>query len=210
MPVDIPIQTDFASDLGDDDHLVATRTDEPSSIVPSQETNERPKNSKSRASSPLQSSKRQRAGPDSATEERGRNKRMLGALLSSLGKFKEESKNSAVVSKRAEVEQKIQKSLAEEREKMRELQSKREHESELRNAEERVRRKVDQLRKNVNLLHTTSFPVIAFLPGKLTSDQQATLDQQKQDLARLVAQEWDDFYVKFPSKRPEPDVEMSS
>ncbi|KAG2207894.1 hypothetical protein INT47_010878 [Mucor saturninus] len=132
--------------------------------------------------------------PRLETSEAGknRNKRLFGALLGTLNKFKNETEKTSEVDKnRREINEKLHEKLELERkelqerlqarkeEKQRMLELKIQEEQELQ-AEERELKKLEQQEKLANFLRTETEPFLYYLPETLTDEMSLTIKEQKE------------------------------
>ncbi|KAK4517911.1 Peptidyl-prolyl cis-trans isomerase pin4 [Mucor velutinosus] len=121
-----------------------------------------------------------------------RNKRLFGALLGTLNKFKDETeKNSEIDKKRQAINEKLHEKLERERaqlqeslrerreEKMRQAEEKLEKEKQLWQ-EKKERSRLQQEELLANFLKTTTQPALYYLPQKLTDSMQSKINQQKE------------------------------
>ncbi|KAL9554249.1 hypothetical protein MBANPS3_002889 [Mucor bainieri] len=122
-----------------------------------------------------------------------RNKRLFGALLGTLNKFKNETeKNSEVDKKRQAINEKLHEKLEKERAQLQEsLRERREQKQRL--AEEKLekerqlwqekkeRSRLQQDELLANFLKTTTQPALYYLPEKLTDSMQNKINQQKEE-----------------------------
>lgn len=128
---------------------------------------------------------------------------MFGHILSSLGQFKEESKRSVVVSKRSLIDKKVQQSLAQEDEKIHEEQLKRSRELQTQKDLDRLKNRIESLRKEAKLLRTKSKPSISYKPYTFTDAEEDILDKQFDEAEDEVDRLWDEFHVKYPDIKRE-------
>ncbi|CAO3631935.1 unnamed protein product [Mucor fragilis] len=121
-----------------------------------------------------------------------RNKRLFGALLGTLNKFKDETeKNSEVDKNRQAINEKLHEKLEKERAQLQESLRER-REEKMRLAEEKLekerqlwqekkeRSKLQQDELLANFLKTTAQPALYYLPQKLTDSMQNKINQQKE------------------------------
>ncbi|KAK9492868.1 hypothetical protein V1508DRAFT_404409 [Lipomyces doorenjongii] len=121
-----------------------------------------------------------------AAEEKGRNKRMFGMLLTSLGKFQEETSRSRVTSKREEVEKRVR----DRRGKSHSIWNDRYAKIGLNG--------VDW--PSIGGLTTATVPVVYYKPKILRKKEEETIAKQMEEMEYKIKQDWDDFYVKFPKQ----------
>ncbi|KAI8070573.1 pinin/SDK/memA/ protein conserved region-domain-containing protein [Gilbertella persicaria] len=127
-------------------------------------------------------------------DEKGktRNKRLFGALIGTLNKFKDETeKDSHVNQNRQAINNKLHEKLEQERKELQEKLKARKEEK-LRLAEQKLekekrllqeKRELSDLLQNEKLAHflkTSTQPVLYYLPQKLTKDMDQTIQSQKQ------------------------------
>ncbi|KAK9431419.1 pinin/SDK/memA/ protein conserved region-domain-containing protein [Lipomyces doorenjongii] len=149
--------------------------------------------------------KRIRRNPSlAAAEEKGRNKRMFGMLLTSLGKFQEETSRSRVTSKREEVEKRVRESQRKEsldmERQIREERLKRSRLAEYRRTHSALSSKTAMMREHAPLLKTATVPVVYYKPKVLRKEEEETIAKQMEEMEYKIKQDWDDFYVKFPKE----------
>ncbi|KAK9235171.1 pinin/SDK/memA/ protein conserved region-domain-containing protein [Lipomyces kononenkoae] len=149
--------------------------------------------------------KRIRRNPSlSAAEEKGRNKRMFGMLLTSLGKFQEETKGARHNSKREEVEKRVRESqLKDSLDMDRQIQEerrKRTRLAEYRRTHGALSSQTAMMRRNAPLLKTETAPYVYYKPKVLRKEEEETIAKQMEEVEYKIKQEWDDFYVRFPKE----------
>ncbi|KAK9453326.1 hypothetical protein V1511DRAFT_505394 [Dipodascopsis uninucleata] len=119
----------------------------------------------------------------SMAEEKGRNKRMFGALLTSLNRSdKEDSSSRKARYKNADHENELRRNRLE---------------KEQANSRKRLERamfvKHGDLRANAKQLHTKSEPVLRFQPVELTDEQQKIIDDQIIEAERQIELDIEEF-----------------
>ncbi|KAK9323754.1 pinin/SDK/memA/ protein conserved region-domain-containing protein [Lipomyces orientalis] len=149
--------------------------------------------------------KRIRRNPTlAAAEEKGRNKRMFGMLLTSLGKFQEETNRSKNASKREEVERRVRESQMKEsldmERQIRAERLKRTRLAEFRRTQAALNGRTASMRQNATLLKTDSIPIIYYKPKILRKEEEETISEQVEEAEYKIRQEWGDFYVRFPKE----------
>ncbi|KAK9372500.1 pinin/SDK/memA/ protein conserved region-domain-containing protein [Lipomyces chichibuensis] len=149
--------------------------------------------------------KRIRRNPSlAAAEEKGRNKRMFGILLTSLGKFQEETSRSRVTSKREEVERRVRESQRKEsldmERQIREERLQRSRLAEYRRTHSALSSKTAMMREHAPLLKTATVPVVYYKPKILRKEEEETIAKQMEEMEYKIKQEWDDFFVRFPKE----------
>ncbi|EPB81090.1 hypothetical protein HMPREF1544_12217 [Mucor circinelloides 1006PhL] len=121
-----------------------------------------------------------------------RNRRLFGALLGTLNKFKDETeKNSEIDKKRQAINEKLHEKLERERAQLQESLRER-REQKMRLAEEKLekerqlwqqKKEQSKLQQNellANFLKTAAQPTLYYLPQKLTDSMQEKINQQKE------------------------------
>ncbi|KAJ8102016.1 pinin/SDK/memA/ protein conserved region-domain-containing protein [Lipomyces tetrasporus] len=139
-----------------------------------------------------------------AAEEKGRNKRMFGMLLTSLGKFQEDTSRSKIANKREEVERRVRESQMKEsldmERQIREERLKRTRLAEFRRTQAALNGRTAIMRQNAALLKTDTTPIIYYKPNILRKEEAETISEQVEEAEYKIRQEWDDFYVRFPKE----------
>ncbi|KAK9472259.1 pinin/SDK/memA/ protein conserved region-domain-containing protein [Dipodascopsis tothii] len=142
-----------------------------------------PESSKRRTASPEAGSKRARADGG----DRGRNKRMFGALLSSLGQFDRQSRqSSSAAARRAELEAKVRAQQDAERA---ELERSLATQAEQQSAEEQAvrARRQDEIAaaararaaQVAGFLRTRTEPALYYMPARLSAAQEDAIEAQQ-------------------------------
>ncbi|KAK9465505.1 pinin/SDK/memA/ protein conserved region-domain-containing protein [Lipomyces arxii] len=136
-----------------------------------------------------------------AKEEKGRNRRMFGQLLTSLGKFQEETSKSKTIIRRTEIDRKVRETQLrdwqEHEQKYKEERAQRVKENEFRRLHQLLKNEARSMQTNATLLSTATSPTIYYVPFKLLDEQQHTLDDQTDAVEEEVKNKWDLFYSKY-------------
>ncbi|KAK9367461.1 pinin/SDK/memA/ protein conserved region-domain-containing protein [Lipomyces kononenkoae] len=149
--------------------------------------------------------KRIRRNPSlSAAEEKARNKRMFGMLLTSLGKFHEETKGSRHISKREEVEKRVRESQLKDSidmdRQIQEERRKRTRQAEYRRTHSSLSSRTAMMRQNAPLLKTATAPYVYYKPKILRKEEEEAIAKHMEEVEYKIKQEWDDFYIRFPKE----------
>ncbi|GAA5804305.1 hypothetical protein HPULCUR_009792 [Helicostylum pulchrum] len=121
---------------------------------------------------------------------KNRNRRLFGALLGTLNKFKDETEKTSEVDKnRREINEKLHDKLEQERKELAEkLRARREEKERKLEHEKKITREklelfnIHQQEKLANFLKTKTEPIIYYLPEKLTDDMVLTIEKQKENV----------------------------
>ncbi|KAK9328829.1 pinin/SDK/memA/ protein conserved region-domain-containing protein [Lipomyces starkeyi] len=182
-----------------------SRTPSPSRSISRPLVDENTQPAEHHGSAVTEQPKRIRRNPSlAAAEEKGRNKRMFGMLLTSLGKFQEETSRSHITSKREEVERRVRESQRKEsldmERQIREERFKRSRLAEYRRTHSALSSKTAMMREHAPLLKTATVPVVYYKPKILRKEEEETIARQMEEMEYNIKQEWDDFYVRFPKE----------
>ncbi|KAK9451354.1 uncharacterized protein V1518DRAFT_408334 [Limtongia smithiae] len=145
----------------------------------------------------------------SALEERGRGRRMFGALLTSLEKFKQDTKSQPKANQRAEIERKVDAAKLQNEKLMRALQEQRRIEREYQDGKSDVKGRIAKLTFAADSLQTSSYPSISYKPRILLDFQAKQIDEQHHDLQGTIEREWEKFYRRFPGRTQDRQDESS-
>ncbi|KAI8095183.1 pinin/SDK/memA/ protein conserved region-domain-containing protein [Thamnidium elegans] len=119
---------------------------------------------------------------------KNRNRRLFGALLGTLNKFKDETEKTSEIDKnRREINEKLHDKLEQERKELAEkLRARREEKDRKLEHEKKIIREklelfnIHQQEKLANFLKTKTEPSIYYLPEKLTDEMVLTIEKQKE------------------------------
>ncbi|KAI5840045.1 pinin/SDK/memA/ protein conserved region-domain-containing protein [Morchella snyderi] len=163
-------------------------------------------------------SRRPSAGKAAAgnEEERRRGKRLFGALLGTIGKFKQDSssaraRNSAV--KRREVEAKLQEKLKQQTNEIDERRKKEDQNVNLRRRMEQrgFDERAMQIRHNnelaqAHILQTSALPKLFYLPWKLLPEEEERIKVQVEEAEDSIAQEQRKFQLRREREEEEEQL----
>ncbi|KAI9364652.1 pinin/SDK/memA/ protein conserved region-domain-containing protein [Pilaira anomala] len=149
---------------------------------------------------------------------KSRNKRLFGALLGTLNKFKDETEKTSEVDKnRREINEKLHEKLEKERrelsEKLRARREEKERKLEEENKLEREKEKLRELyrqEKLANFLVTETKPALYYLPEKLTDEMVLIIAKQKKEIRDQISLfESKDTDMNDPLPRDDEDTAMT-